>query len=251
MTHHEYINLNTRRTRPNVNPGTRLLPPEVLELGGPALVEAARTWQQIDNAARDHAAKAAEEDRAAKAATADYQQRVKDALVSGDDPAKVKDTTAQHKARAEAHRELAAQAKREATANGYVLGEAIAAAAPEITPTLDQQLHTIADDISHHLEAVNEAWQQWGRIFGARRIMSWAGIAGGTIAGYGAAQVRPPAGALDGLRVVADALAQLDQLAHEEAELKAKYEHEERVAQDVAAMREQHDEQLRKSAAAR
>jgi hypothetical protein len=203
-----------------VGPRTTLPTAEILT-GAPAeLLADLETWHELAAAERQQARLAAEANAAAEAATADYRAKVRNAMSKGADPTKIKDRTEEHKARAVAHIGFHNDARNEREKLGHRLGLMLEDAAPDLYPIVEDRIDQSAATVRGSLASVREAWASYSEAFELRRWLSHIELDGNTVGAYhGASSL--PRDVVTALATLEHAIAELDRLKADEAEVRA------------------------------
>lgn len=203
---------------PNGNPPTA----DVLAAAGaPAdLVADLDTWHQLKTREAEQAREASKANADAERATLEYRVKVRQALEKGTDPAKVKDHTEEHKARAAAHVGFARDAKSARERLGRSLGPRLEETAPTLFGNVEDKLAETADVLTGAMAGLRAAWTEHALTFEVRSWLSHVALDGGSVPAFHAAR-RLPDGVAEALSTLEHAITELDRLKSDEEQVLA------------------------------
>lgn len=217
--HMFYMQRAQQHHRPAVAP-RQPLPPREIFAGQADLLTKYDRMVSLNDAIVEH--QQAEMRLLAEATAADqaYATNVREAMATGQDPAKVTNKADNLRAQAKGHVDFGSQAKTAATALGAELGALIADAAPALFEQSEATMTTAAADVTKAVAHLRATWATWGLAWNVRRILGSAHYAGGQIGGYRPHQPMPPE-VEAALKVVEDHLESLARLKSDEANVTA------------------------------
>lgn len=175
-------------------------------------------WVTLKEAEREQGRLAAIANAKAEQASTDYRAKVQQALSDGEDPTKVKDMTAVHKATAETHAGHSRSARLEREKLGHALGPILEAEAPTLFGPVDDRIEDAAQSVHGSLIGLRETWATYSRDFDLRRWLSNAAIEGGMVSNYHGSTALPPDVAA-ALATIEDHVRSLDKLRADEAQV--------------------------------
>lgn len=210
-----YMKRDQNHRRPTVTP-RQPLPPREIFTGQTDLLAKYDRMAALNDAMAEHQTAEMRLQAEATAAEQDYHRNVREAMATGQDPAKVTNKADNLRAQAKGHVDFGTQAKTAATALGFELGELIAAAAPALFEQSETTMTKAATDVIKAVAHLRATWSTWGLAWNVRCILGSAHYAGGQIGGYRPHQPLPPE--VDAaLKVIEDHLQSLDRLKSDEA----------------------------------
>lgn len=234
--------LNGHHKRTSRNAVGAVVPPNghlpaadtLAEIGAPAeLVALVQRWHDLVTAERDHARKAAAANAEADGATLAYRREVRETIADGGDPTKVKDATEKHRATAAAHVQFSADSQAERERLGTTLGPMLEDAAPALFAATETAIEYTATHVRAALAGVRETWREHSEAFELRRWLSHVALDGGRVSSFHGASGLP-ASAADALAALHHAIAELDRLKDDEAEV-SRWREQEQAAKDSSA----------------
>ena len=218
-----------------VRPGTPLPSRDLFAKSGPAVLTAYDEYVALTEQVREHSHQAISLRDEARAAAIAYKAKVAEAMSKGRDPGKVPNKEPELAARAAAHDGWAAEAKRAQTAAGHPLGRAIATAAPELYPSLDDEADKAAEVLRAVVDDLRRSYAKWAEMYQLRRVLTTSHLYGGALAPVGT-RTSLPSPIADALDALTHELEALDRLRNDVNEVNAWRSEQERAEQKNARM---------------
>lgn len=228
-----FLKRDGSHSRPHIHPQSKLLP-RILFKGRPAILDAWDRMAKLQEQVVRYGTEQRELTAQAAAAKQQYHRDVREAMATGGDVDKVVNGEVALLERAQEAQDRGEEARRGATAHGYVLGGLIAEAAPELLAPSEKQMAQAHADVLDAVANLESSWSRWSAAWHVRRLLGSAWLFGGQLGAYREESPLPPEVAA-ALATLTEYTTNLDRLKVDEAEVLAFRANEERATASNAS----------------